>query len=249
MTQVVKRMLGPGWEYLRAVRLFGRASIAGFGLYDRECPLCGRQGRFLAEAHLPDIFNFDAVCPSCGSLPRNRLLWLNLTQRQLIMAQDRVLHFAPEECLTNRIRSLAGSYKTADMLAGGVDLKLNIEKIDLPDRSQDAIICSHVLEHVDDKAAIVELFRILSPGGRMFILAPVAEGWETTYENAASFDPNGKALHYGKDNHVRRYRRDLRDKLAAPGFAVEASSFDGATSVRYGLLPGENLFICRKAQA
>lgn len=152
------------------MRLFARASIAGFGLYDRECPLCGRQGRFLAEVHLPDIFNFDALCPSCGSLPRNRLLWLNLTQRQLIMAQDRVLHFAPEECLTNRIRSLAGSYKTADLVAAGVDLNLNIEKIDLPDGSQDA--CHAIAAHrrfSSGSARITSPQPVLPAGSKRFV--------------------------------------------------------------------------------
>src|SRR5690606_35250372 len=102
----------------------------------------------------------------------------NLTQRGLIGPTDRVLHFAPETCLTDHVRALAGEYKTADLFAAGVDLKLNIENIDLPDESQDAIICSHVLEHVNDRAVIAELYRILSPGGRLFILVPVAEGWE-----------------------------------------------------------------------
>lgn len=246
MKQAFKKMLGPRWQYVRAVGYLAQAAKRGFGQYERECPLCAYKGRFLAEVHFPDVFNFDALCPSCGSLPRNRLFWLNVTERKLIGPEDRVLHFAPESCLTDRVRALAGTYKTADLFADGVDLKLNIEKIDLPDGSQDAIICSHVLEHVDDKAAISELFRILSPGGRLFILVPVAEGWEHTYENPQTFDPAGKALHYGKDNHVRRYGRDLRDRLAAPGFDVEPASFSGEKCVRYGLLPGENLFICRK---
>jgi len=249
MKQAFKQMLGSRWQYVRAVAYLSRAAVKGFGQYDRECPLCGHKGRFLAEVHFPDIFNFDALCPSCGSLPRNRLLWLNVTQRGLIGSADRVLHFAPETCLTNHVRALAGQYKTADLFAAGVDLKLNIENIELPDESQDAIICSHVLEHVNDRAAIAELYRILSPGGRLLILVPVAEGWEKTYESDTRFDADGQALHYGKDNHIRRYGRDLRDRLAAPGFAVEAASYDGGVCVRYGLLPGENLFICRKRQA
>lgn len=249
MKQAFKRMLGTKWQYVRAVRFLSKAAIKGFGQYDRECPLCGHKGRFLAEVHFPDIFNFDALCPSCGSLPRNRLLWLHVFQRNLIGSGDRLLHFAPEVCLADHLRKLAGEYRTADLFASGVDLKLNIEQIELPDGRQDVIICSHVLEHVNDRTAIAELFRVLSPGGRLLILVPVAEGWEATYENDDDFDPQDKALHYGKDNHVRRYGRDLRERLAAPGFEVEPASFDGATSVRYGLLPGENLFICRKPSA
>jgi len=246
MKQALKRMLGPKWQYARAVSFLAKAAVKGFGQYERECPICGFRGKFLAEVHFPDIFNFDALCPSCGSLPRNRLLWLTVTRRSLIGPGDQVLHFAPETCLSAHIRALAGQYRTADLFAEGVDLKLNIEKIDLPEGSHDVIICSHVLEHVDDKAAIAELYRVLRPGGRLLILVPVAEGWESTYENKAQFDRTGKALHYGKDNHIRRYGRDVRDRLAAPGFMVEPVSCEGADGVRYALLPGENLFICRK---
>jgi len=246
MKQALKRMLGPRWQYARAVSFLAKAAVKGFGQYERQCPICGFHGKFLAEVHFPDIFNFDALCPSCGSLPRNRLLWLTVTQRSLIGLGDHVLHFAPETCLSAHIRALAGEYRTADLFAEGVDLKLNIEKIDLPEGSYDVVICSHVLEHVNDKAAIAELYRILRPGGRLLILVPVAEGWESTYENDAQFDRAGKALHYGKDNHIRRYGRDVRDRLAAPGFAVEPVSCEGAAGVRYALLPGENLFICRK---
>lgn len=249
MKQGLKQVLGSKWQYVRAVRFLAVAAAKGFGQFNRECPICGFKGRFLAEVHFPDIFNFDALCPSCGSLPRNRLLWINLTGGKLIGAGDRVLHFAPETCLSDRIHGLAGEYRTADLFAEGVDLKLNIEQIALPDDSQDVIICSHVLEHVDDKAAIAELYRILGPGGRLLVLVPVAEGWETTYEDPSQSGPVAKALHYGKDNHVRRYGRDIRARLASPGFDVEAVSCDGVSGVIYGLLPGENLFICRKPTA
>jgi SAM-dependent methyltransferase len=161
-------------------------------------------------------------------------------------ADDAMLHFAPETALRKRLRARVGNYATADLFAAGVDHVLDITAIAMPDETWDVVLASHVLEHVDDKKAFAELFRILRPGGRMLILVPVAEGWETTYENAAITDPRLKALHYGKDNHVRRYGRDIRDRIAAAGFEVEAFNCDGATSVRLGLLPGENLFIGRK---
>lgn len=247
MKQALKKVLGGQWQRARAVRFLSKAASAGFaGQYERECPLCQYEGKFLPEVHLPDIFNFDALCPSCGSLPRNRLLWMQVQAQKLIGPNDRMLHFAPEACLSPRFRALAGSYKTADLFAPNVDLKLNIENIDLPDGSVDVIAVSHVLEHVDDSKAVRELYRILAPGGRLLVLVPVAEGWETTYELGRPLTPSEKALHYGKDNHVRRYGRDVRDRLARPGFVVEAANFDGETSVRHALLPGENLFICRK---
>lgn len=249
MKALLKRFAGDGYQYLRVTRQLGRAWRAAYGQYDRECPLCGHKGKFLAEVHLPDIFNFDALCPHCGSLPRNRLLWLAIQDKQLVTKADSLLHFAPEAALSGRLRAIAGRYATADLFAPGVDFKLNIEAIDQPDASWDTIICSHVLEHVDDIKAAAELFRILTPGGRMMILVPVAEGWSGTYENPQQFEPRLKALHYGKDNHVRRFGRDVRERLATAGFVVEDYHRDGESTVRYGLLPGENLFICRKPAA
>lgn len=246
MKQAIKNLMGPGWYYARMMRLLGRAAAASFGQAPRHCPLCGHQGRFLAEIHFPDIYNFDALCPGCGALPRNRLLWLALEREGLIRPADRVLHFAPEACLSERIRKRAGRYLTADLFADGVDLKLDIEAIDLPDESEDVVVCSHVLEHVDDHKAIAELYRILMPGGRALILVPVAEGWARTYEDGAITTPSARALHYGKDNHVRRYGHDVRARLAAPGFEVTGWHIEGGESVRHGLLPGEVLFICRK---
>ncbi len=245
--QSIKRVMGPAWHYARTARLLARAAVASFGQYPRHCPLCGHEGRFLAEIHFPDVYNFDALCPGCGALPRNRLLWLALGRERLVGGGDEVLHFAPEACLTDRIRALAGRYRTADLYADGVDLVLDIERIDLPDASIDVLICSHVLEHVDDKAAIREIHRILRPGGCALILVPVAEGWGRTYEDDAIRTPRDRALHYGKDNHVRRYGRDIRTRLVAHGFEVTSWTCNGAESVRYGLLPGDNLFICRKA--
>ena len=49
--------------------------------------------------------------------------------------------------------------------------------------------------------------------------------------------------------HVRRYRRDFADRLAAPGFSVEAIGCDGGDTERYGLLFGESVFVARKRAA
>ena len=49
MKQALKRIAGSQWQYLRVTRQLLRAFAAGYGQYDRECPLCRHQGRFLAE--------------------------------------------------------------------------------------------------------------------------------------------------------------------------------------------------------
>ena len=62
------------WNYLRTAAKGVTLAPRLFGYRPRHCNICGFHGRFMAEIHFPDIFNFDAVCPKCSSLPRNRLI-------------------------------------------------------------------------------------------------------------------------------------------------------------------------------
>jgi len=121
----------------------------------------------------------------CGSLERHRLLRLWFKSEFKKTSVD-VLHFAPEPCVTSFVRPIAKKYLTADLDPGQCDLTLNIEAIDLPDAQFDLIICSHVLEHVDDKLALREMRRILRPGGTLALMTPVNDGIETFDDNTIS---------------------------------------------------------------
>jgi ubiquinone/menaquinone biosynthesis C-methylase UbiE len=56
---------------------------------------------------------------------------------------------------------------------GKLDIVCDITAIPEPDASFDAILCLEVLEHVPDpRAVIVELSRLLRPGGRLIMSAP-----------------------------------------------------------------------------
>jgi SAM-dependent methyltransferase len=47
----------------------------------------------------------------------------------------------------------------------------------IPDAEYDAVLCTQVLEHVPNPAAVIaELYRVLRPGGRLFMTVPLA--WE-----------------------------------------------------------------------
>ena len=49
----------------------------------------------------------------------------------------------------------------------------DITKLRFPDSSFDKIVCTEVLEHIDDdKTAIKELYRVLKPGGVIAITVP-----------------------------------------------------------------------------
>lgn len=227
----------------KGVKLFPRL----FGYKRRECNICGYKGMFLAEVHFPDIFNFDALCPECGSLPRNRLIRLAQSETGLIKSDDRLLHFAPEGPVRRQFSRFVREYATTDLNPDGVDYADNIEHLSFGDGRWDAIICSHVLEHVDHHRALSELYRVLSSGGRLLALFPVVEGWPQHYENGAITAEPDRAIHFGKENHLRRFGRNVREDFTRAGFLLEEFVASGDAAVRYGLLPGEVLFIAKKA--
>lgn len=60
---------------------------------------------------------------------------------------------------------------------GQIDYVSDIVSIPVPDASFDAILCTEVLEHVPEPIrALQEMARILKPGGRLFMSAPLGSG-------------------------------------------------------------------------
>lgn len=137
-------------------------------------------------------------------------------------------------------------YQTADYLKKA-DLKLDIESTGLEDNCFATIICNHVLEHVNDRKALKELHRLLTPDGRLVLSVPLVEGWSETYENTNVTTSKERLIHFGQEDHVRYYGNDFRDKLNDAGFTFEEFCATGADVVTYSLIRGEKIFICRKA--
>jgi SAM-dependent methyltransferase len=213
------------------------------GTYPRECTLCGYLGRFEAFGSPP---RWDARCPRCFSLERHRLLALFLG-RHPNAARGRVVHFAPEPAVAGLLRRTADDYRSAD-LSAPADLKLNLEAIDLPASSVDLFVCSHVLEHVDDRKALGELWRCLKPGGSAIIMVPMIGSWPETYENDAVTSPAEREQHFGQHDHVRYYGADVRNRIEGSGFSLSEMAGTGEECVRYGLLRGETVFLATKVE-
>jgi SAM-dependent methyltransferase len=211
--------------------------------FARTCNICGYQGRFRAAGKPKRI---DAKCPKCGSAERYRLLVLWLDAHKDILKNAHVIHFAPEKGLAPVLKARVAHYASADIVPGRADLVLNIEKLDLPDSSQDVLVCSHVLEHVDDAKALKEMYRVLKPGGLALIMLPVIEGWESTYENPAVTSVEDRARHYGQSDHVRWYGRDVRERIRKGGFQLEEFTAEGQDVISYALQRGEKVFVARK---
>jgi SAM-dependent methyltransferase len=215
-----------------------------------ECPVCEHQ-----FARFRDDWNrANAICWRCGSHERHRALWLYLDQLRPELLDDtrELLHFAPEWCLERRLRQRRGlRYATADLDPGKAELKLDITGMDLPDGSFDALLCSHVLEHVpDDSAAMRELRRILRPGGWAIVMVPLDINRTRTYEDPSITDPADREREFWQDDHVRLYAPDIGERLTSAGFEVSvervAQRLGEQVATRYALLESDYVFFCRK---
>lgn len=220
------------------------AAASQYRVRPTECPCCGYSGIFRGTG---TPVRFGAQCPKCKSQERQRLLARAVAAGFMSFQDREVLHFAPERALTELLehykpkRLVTSSYP--DHLA---DLRLNIEAIELPEASFDAIICSHVLEHVDDRKALGELHRILRPGGELIIEVPIVEGWAETYEDPAITSQDDRHLHFGQFDHIRYYGRDLRNRIRDAGFDLREFTATPQEVLRYGLQRGETVFLAVK---
>jgi SAM-dependent methyltransferase len=210
----------------------------------RHCPLCGFDGWFGHYGRPPRI---DAQCSQCGSLERHRLLFLALQTNQIRklpnLSEEPILHFAPEKELESYLRRSYPQYQTADLLLDA-DLQLNLESINIPDNTYGLIIANHVLEHVDDYKATMELKRILKANGMLIVMVPIIEGWDETYENESATTRNERWVHFGHVEHIRYYGRDFRERVEKSGlnFSQEITAA-GDNVIKYALLRGEKIFI------
>lgn len=212
------------------------------GVYPRECSICGFSGMFEAHGMPP---RFDAKCPSCKSLERHRHQMLWIRQNEDALRNKRILHFAPEPVMRKIYSGLAASYLSAD-IAGFADRALDIEAIDMPDTSWDVLVANHVLEHVDDRKALAEIRRILTPGGLAILSFPFALTFERTYENPAITSRADRELHFGQWDHVRIYGADAAERISAAGFAVTTFSAGEPYIHRHATTRNCREFIARK---
>ena len=173
------------------------------------------------------------------------------TRRSSASARS-LLHFAPEWCLEHRLRRRRGlRYVTADLEPGLGELRLDVTRIALPDGAFDAILCSHVLEHVpDDRAAMRELRRVLAPGGRLVVMVPLDHTRAETYEDPAITSPAERERAFLQHDHVRLYAPDIADRLREAGLEVARhrprDAFGPEALARFGLLEVDDVMLCRR---
>jgi SAM-dependent methyltransferase len=208
----------------------------------QQCNVCAHHfSKFII------LENGDKLCPFCGSISRNRLLWRILTEEMNL--RGRVLHFSPSRPLFRKLKQLERiDYTSTDyedeFLA---DKKLDITKIDEADEYFDYIICYHVLEHiVKDAQAISELFRVLKTGGTAIIQTPFKDG--DIYEDWSIVSKADRLKYFDQEDHVRIYSANgLAERLQSAGFQVNIRHFKEANADNFhGFKKKETVLICQK---
>ena len=218
-----------------------------------ECTVCRNTLRkFLPYGRIKPRSN--ALCPSCLSLERHRLLWLYLNEKTTFFKEKhKVLHIAPELCFMERFKEMDNlDYTTGDLESPLADVKMDIHYIPFDENTFDTVFCNHVMEHVDDDIkAMSEIQRVLKPGGWAIIQVPFFYPLaESTIEDAGITEKKEREEAFGQDDHVRKYGLDYADRLGSVGFKVNEDNFVSTLSEeqleRYSVPSNEIIYYCLK---
>ena len=193
------------------------------------CNICGWKGRgFEGIEH-----SESALCPICGSIARDRFLYWCWTSRTAYDPGAAVLETSPRlgwlyrQRMTERVDYTASDY---DESMHRAVVRLDLQAIELPDSSLDVVLTPHVLEHVPDAdQALSELFRVVKPGGHVFLQVPIPQAVTTV--------PTEPEYHGDRTLVFFRFGWDLADRVRSHGFAcdtlVTAELRDAAAAGRH----------------
>ncbi|MDX6197665.1 MAG: hypothetical protein QOJ79_816 [Actinomycetota bacterium] len=188
----------------------GRSSLTKS---DAVCNICGWRGRaFQGIAH-----SESALCPTCGSISRDRFLYWCWTRRTPYDPKAKVLETSPRldqtyrDKMAQRVDYTSSDYDESQHKGA---MRLDLQDIALPDNCLDIVLTPHVLEHVPDTdAALSELYRVMKPGGHIFLQIPLPQS-----KTAPPTEPE-----YHGDNTLVywRFGWDLADMIREAGFACD----------------------------
>jgi len=247
-------------NYIHRLRYFFKY----FGL-SYYCPFCkkflrkllprGVSSSIIKTNNIIGMGRRNCYCPFCFSTDKERLLLLFLITETDIFNKKKfrkILHFAPEKNLGSILRSSNNlEYISADLYSKNVMIKMDVTDIKFEDDYFDVVICNHVLEHVpNDRKAIREIYRVIKPGGWAILQVPISYSLKKTYEDPGIESSESRLRSFGQEDHLRIYGMDYIKRLEEVCFEVDifdpASRFGGLKIKRYGLFPGEKVFIARK---
>lgn len=242
MLKLIKRILSAilsentySWLNLQYKMLTLRYRKLKYGIVSEPnqffCPCCNTHLKTFVEFnyHNQNDYNQEhyansntvCICPVCDSSPRHRIIAETFNSQPEILNNRRVLIFGcgfAEQIWFNH-HNIA--YKTADLFEKA-DYHIDIQDSQLEDGSFDCIICNHVLEHVENyRLALVELFRVLSPGGSLVLTVPTLDSLQQTFEDSSATSEEQRMKLFGQADHLRIFSRAFITDIEQAGFEAK----------------------------
>lgn len=210
------------------------------------CSVCDHAAeRFEPVGESPQRRN--AKSPHCGSYERYRLIWWYMREHNLVKDGMRLLDIAPMPSLVSALLyNYQLSYVSIDYGQRPAQTRMNLESLAFRSDQFDAILCMHVLEHVNhDVRALEELVRVLRPRGWAVLMVPIDENRSYTDEDPNLNDPEERARRFGQHDHVRRYGKDFLQRCANAGFRMQVIDMHKEKTIleKYALMPNEKIYI------
>lgn len=206
------------------------------------------------STHVYETLNKDFYsCSNCGASDRDRLYAMYI--KEILRNNEKIINMldiAPSKSLTSFIKKFPKiKYKTADLYMEKVNDNIDITNMPYADESFDVIICSHVLEHIEnDIKALKELYRILNKNGWGILMVPINLHLEKDYENPSAKTPEERWKHFGQNDHVRIYsKQGFIKKVLAANFKIQQldSKHLGAEKFKnYGIANSSVLYVVTK---
>lgn len=227
--------------------LFCKKEIKEFDYHGKEFPI-------LSLLKVIGAGKRRAKCPHCASKDRERLIYHFLNENNLVQNNTAfsLLHIAPEKNLGIEMKKKNIRYVSGDINNQKAELEVDIQNMPFKNEEFDAIICSHVMEHVkDDEKGLQEIYRILKNGAWAILQVPIAKNINETIENETITSPKEKEIYFGQHNHLRIYsEKSYIEKLKIAGFTVETHAYDKKKDAlfvkKYCIQPKEKIYFCRK---
>lgn len=125
-----------------------------------------------------------------------------------------------------------------DMKVGGHNF--SVEEIPFPDLHFDVVVCIHTLEQVPElEKALVEIKRVLAPGGVAVLHSPVRVSRKESLEDRDCISSGCRKKKFGSPYLVRKFGRDFGGKLES----VFGDGNVGVGSMREWLGVHRDLFV------
>src|SRR4029079_2608545 len=178
-----------------------------------DCNICGGSKFGPGPYGRMSIAGLPPRCLGCGSLERHRIM------RQAIEAFRDPEAFASLRLIRCSADPIVDPrwFASSELSTFDGENSLDIQAIDRTDEAYDVVLCSHVIEHVeDDRNALHELLRIVSRRGFLILAYPRTEKGVSTADWGYA-DP-------ARNFHYRGYGDDfdaVMSKVAPAAIGIE----------------------------